>query len=48
MFDEYGVEIVAISSDRPKDAARHRKRDGRTFEVWSDRGRSVIEEYGIL
>jgi peroxiredoxin len=42
----HGVEVIALSKDSPEDAARHRERDGISFQLLSDPDLIVIRDYG--
>jgi thioredoxin-dependent peroxiredoxin len=41
-----GVDVVAISPDKPGKLAKFRERDGLTFPLLSDTSRSTLEAYG--
>jgi peroxiredoxin Q/BCP len=41
-----GIEVIGISPDTPAKLARFRERDGLTFPLVSDPGRTVLTAYG--
>ena len=43
---EYGVEVVALSKDTPREAAMQRERDQLSFQLLSDPELKVLEDYG--
>ena len=48
LLDHYGVTVVALSKDTPREVAAHRQRDGLTFPVLSDPGLDAIRAHGLL
>ena len=48
IFEEHGVEVVAISKDDVEDVRRHRKRDGLSFTMLSDPKMKVHHAYGLV
>lgn len=48
LFDEYGVDVAAISKDTAQQAERHQKRDGLRFvRLLADPNLEVIAKYGL-
>lgn len=43
----HGVELLALSKDRPAEAAAHRKRDGLSFRLLADPELRVIRRFGL-
>ncbi len=48
LFEQYGVQVTALSKDTPTEARQMRQRDKLTLALWCDPDLKVIERYGLV
>jgi len=48
LFDQYNIEVVALSKDTPEQVQSHIERDGLTITLLSDPKLNVIKDFGLL